>query len=288
MENPPSFFIFLFNVKENRLVLKIDIVEKVSPELSDPIVICGLPGSALVGKLAVDHLIEELPAQHMAEIYLDGLAPQVFIESDGTVTGLNNDVFYWKSRVKGSPDLILYTADAQPTVQESEYGLSEFVVNYFQSKFKAKEMITLGAYVTGAFPKDPKVFVAATEDSLVKEAASKGCQVMTEGTITGMNGILLGIAKLKGMRGYSLLGETSGYALDPKASEALLRILERLIGVKVDMKELEERAKEAEGVLQSVEALRKQQQQQQGPEAGEGLSDQANQNDEKKKLGYIS
>jgi uncharacterized protein (TIGR00162 family) len=265
--------------------LKIDIVERETPELSDPIVICGLPGSALVGKLAVDHLIEELPAQQMAEIYLDGLAPQVFVESDGTVTGLNNDIFYWKSRVKGSRDLILYTADAQPTVQEAEYKLSEFVIDYFRSKFKAREMITLGAYVTGAFPKDPKVYVAATEDSLVKEAASKGCQVMTEGTITGMNGILLGIAKLKGMRGYSLLGETSGYALDPKASEALLRILEKLTGIKVDLKELEVRAKEAEGVLQNVEALRKQQE---GQEAGEGPQDQAGQNEDKKKLGYIS
>lgn len=266
--------------------MKIDIVEKETPELTDPIIICGLPGSALVGKLAVDHLIEELPAQHMAEVYLDGLAPQVFVENDGTVTALNNDIFYWKSRTKGTPDLILYTADAQPTVQESEYRLSEVVIDYLQGKFKAKEMITLGAYVTGAFPKDPKVYVAATEESLVKKAMSKGCQLMTEGSITGMNGILLGIAKLKGMRGYSLLGETSGYALDPKASEALLKVLEKLIGVKVDLKELEERAKEAEGVLQSVEALRRQQH---GQEAGEEPQDQSLQNeDTKKKLGYIS
>jgi uncharacterized protein (TIGR00162 family) len=264
--------------------LKIEISEKQTPILRNPLVICGLPGSALVGKLAIDHLVQELPGEHFAEIYLDGMAPQVFIENDGTVSPLNNDLFFWKSRVKDVPDLVLYTADAQPASQEAEYSLSETVVDYLTKKFKASQMITLGAFVTGAFPKDSKVYAAATEESIVKSIASKGYEIMTEGAITGMNGILLGIAKLKGMKGYALLGETSGYALDPKASTALINALEKLIGLKVDLKDLNERAKEAQPVLQSVEALRRQQQ------AGEerGQSEGTNQTEDKKKLGYIS
>jgi uncharacterized protein (TIGR00162 family) len=263
--------------------MKIDIVEKESPTLSNPLIICGLPGSALVGKLAVDHLVQELPGEHMAEIYLDGMAPQVFIESDGTVSPLNNDLFFWKSRMKDVPDLVLYTADAQPANQEAEYLLSETVIDYLAKKFKAGQMITLGAFVTGVFPKDPKVYAAATEDSLVKGISSKGYEIMTEGSITGMNGILLGIAKLRGMKGYALLGETSGYALDPKASAALLMALEKLIGLKVDLKDLNERAKEAQTVIQSVEALRRQQL---GEEREQ--SEGSNQAEDKKKLGYIS
>jgi uncharacterized protein len=263
--------------------LKIDIVEKESPDLSNPLIICGLPGSALVGKLAVDHLVQELPCEHLAEVYLDGMAPQVFIESDGTVSPLNNDLFFWKSRVKDVPDLVLYTADAQPATQEAEYVLSEAVIDYLSKKFKSGQMITLGAFVTGAFSKDPKVYAAATEESLIKGISSKGYEIMTEGSITGMNGILLGIAKLKGMKGYALLGETSGFALDPKASTALLVALENLIGVKVDLKDLNERAKEAQSVLQSVEALRRQQ-------AGESRdqSEETSESEDKKRLGYIS
>jgi uncharacterized protein len=261
--------------------LKIDIVEKESPELSEPLIICGLPGSALVGKLAVDHLIQELPAEHMAEVYLDGMAPQVFIETDGTVSVLNNDLYYWKSKAKEVPDLILYTADAQPATQEAEYALSDTVINYVSKKFKSSEMITLGAFVTGGFTNDPKVYAAATDEKLVGRASSNGCEVMKDGSITGMNGILLGIAKLRGIKGYALLGETSGYALDPKASAALLLSLEKLIGVKVDLKELNERAKEAQSVLQSVEAMRKQQ------ASGRPEGDPVESDDEKK-LGYIS
>lgn len=270
--------------------MKVDIVEKENPELSDPIIICGLPGSALVGKLAVDHLVEELSAQQLAEIYLDGMAPQVFVENNGTVSALNNDILFWKSNMNGVPDLIFYTADAQPATPESEYQLSSTVLDYLSQKYSASRIITLGAFVTGTFTQSPRVYAAATQESLIKEASSKGCEVMNGGSITGMNGIILGIAKLKGIRGYSLLGETSGYAIDPKASEALLVILEKLIGVKVDLAELQERAKEAQSVFQTVEALRRQQQAQQSGESADlQQQDQSEQSeDDKKKLGYIS
>ncbi len=256
-----------------------------TPELSDPLLICGLPGSALVGKLAVDHLIQELPGEHFGEVYLDGMSPQVFVEADGTVSSLNNDLFFWKSKVKGAPDLILYTADAQPATQEAEYILCDTVIDYTMKKFKATHMITLGAFVTGGFTSEPKVYAAATEENLVQKASAIGCEIMTDGSITGMNGILLGIAKLKGMKGYALLGETSGYALDPKASVSLLTKLEKLVNIKVDLSELNERAKEAASVLSGVENMRRQQaiaaEGELEPETGPASEDQ-------KKLDYIS
>ena len=36
------------------------------PKLESPILICGFPGSGYVGKMAVDHLIQELHAEHLA------------------------------------------------------------------------------------------------------------------------------------------------------------------------------------------------------------------------------
>ena len=42
---------------------------------------------------------------------------------------------------------------------------------------------------------------------------------MDAGSITGMNGLIIGIAKLRGMQGACLLGETSGYVVDAKASK---------------------------------------------------------------------
>jgi uncharacterized protein len=267
--------------------MKIEIREKGTvPELVDPILVCGLPGSALVGKVAVDHLVQELSAKQLAEVYCDGMAPQVFIQPNGTASMMRNDIYFWKNpgnmhRLKS--DLIFFTADSQPVSPESEYSLSASVVEYALKKFRSKEIITLGAYVTGNFSQNPKVYVAATDQFLIKNLVKLGCEVMKEGAITGMNGLILGVAKIMGFRGYALLGETSGYALDPKASESLVVFLEKLIGLKVDLSALEERAKEAQTALNTVEMWRRQQE-----ETGEESSGEEESDEKKRRLDYIS
>lgn len=241
------------------------------PKLSNPVIICGLPGSALVGKIAVDHLVGTLSSKLLAEIYCEGLAPQVFIEEDGIVSMMKNEIHYWKGDGDLKRDLLLYTSDAQPSNPETEYGLSESVIDFLQKEYGAKELITLGAYVTGNFSQNPQVYGAATDEALSAKLREVGCNIMTDGAITGMNGLLLGVAKIKGMSGYTLLGETSGYAIDPKASQTLLFVLSKLVGVTVDMRELEARAKEAQAILHSQEQL-----------------SEGRQSDDRKKPGYIT
>jgi proteasome assembly chaperone (PAC2) family protein len=64
---------------------------------------------------------------------------------------------------------------------------------------------------------------------------------------------MVGIAKTRGMKGTCLLGETSGYVVDAKASKAVLDALLGIIGVKVDMVNLEKRAKDTEMLIQTIE-----------------------------------
>ncbi|MFN3621923.1 MAG: PAC2 family protein, partial [Nitrososphaerales archaeon] len=73
--------------------------------------------------------------------------------------------------------------------------------------------------------------------------------------ITGMNGLIIGLAALRGMSGACLLGETSGYVMDPKASYAVLSLLKKVLGLEVDLTPLEERARQGEvlrGILESM------------------------------------
>ena len=64
---------------------EIDIVysTKNTPAACSPVLICGFPGSGYVGKLAVDHLIHELDATHLADIYSTSFPAQLLIKSDG-------------------------------------------------------------------------------------------------------------------------------------------------------------------------------------------------------------
>ena len=264
--------------------MKIELVsrENKAPTLKDPVLVCGLPGSAFVGKFAVDHLASELGAKPFAEIYTDSFPPQVLINENGTAAMIRNELHIWKNSKSGAPgDLILLTGDAQPQTSEGEYALAEYIVDYVQRTFGLKRVITLGAYVTGSYAEKPKVFASATSPDLVKTLEGIGCELMAEGAITGMNGILVGIAKLKGVEALTLLGETSGYVFDPKASESVLNSLSKLVQISVDMRKLEDRAKEAQEALAEMERMRGVQQQQ-------DEETQAGPAGERKRLDYIS
>ncbi len=65
------------------------------PKLKSPRLICGFPGSGYVGKLAVDHLIQELPANHLVDIYSGAFPPQIIIKPDGTADLMKNSIYWW-------------------------------------------------------------------------------------------------------------------------------------------------------------------------------------------------
>jgi uncharacterized protein (TIGR00162 family) len=222
---------------------------KEMPKLEQPYLVCGFPGSGYVGKLAIDHLIQELHATHLVDIYSSSFPPQVMIRTDGTADLMKNSIFWWQGQ---GASLLLLTGDSQPANPDSEYALAEQILD-FSANLGAKEVFTLAAYITGVFVDKPRVFGTASDASLVSGFADRNVSLMDSGSITGMNGLVVGIAKLRGLKGTCLLGETSGYVVDAKASKAVLETLLSMINVKVDMANLEKRAKDTEMLIQTIE-----------------------------------
>jgi uncharacterized protein (TIGR00162 family) len=215
------------------------------PKLNSPHLICGFPGSGYVGKLAIDHLIQELPANHLVDIYSSSFPPQIMIKPDGTADLMKNSIFWWHGN---EADLLLLTGDSQPANPDSEYALAEEVLGLAE-RFGTQQVFTLAAYITGVFVDKPKIFGTET----VKVLSSNNISIMDSGSITGMNGLVIGIAKLRNMKGVCLLGETSGYVVDGKASKAVLETLLQIVNVRVDMANLDKRAKDTEMLIQTIE-----------------------------------
>jgi uncharacterized protein len=76
---------------------------------------------------------------------------------------------------------------------------------------------------------------------------------MDGGIITGMNGLIIGIAKLRGNKGICLLGEKSGYVFDAKYSKPILETLPSMVHMRIDMTSLEKKAKDTEVLIQAIE-----------------------------------
>ncbi len=235
------------------VTIKMNIFKE--PELKNPILVCGLPGSGFVGKLAVEHLAKELSAELFGLIYSHNFPPQVLIKSDGTLDIMKNELYCWKSEDHDN-DLILYTGDSQPITPDADYEIAEKILELGE-KLGVKKVFTLAAYITGGFVKEPKVYGTATDTSAINELRNQNVILMKEGSITGMNGLLVGLAKLRGIQGFSLLGETSGYIVDASASQAVLTVFSKILNIKIDMTTLTERAKSTEAVVNTFDQLRR-------------------------------
>ena len=225
-----------------------DIIIKMTeePKLNTPILIEGLPGVGNVGKLATEHLIEQLEATKFADIYSRYFPPQVLVNDDGTIKLVNNELYYLKNKNRKKSDLIFLTGDYQGLTPEGQYKLS-YAILELAEKFKVKKIFTLGGYGLGRMVETPRVLGAAGNEKLVKEMKKFGV-VFQKGEpgsgIVGPSGLLLGLGKIRNIDGVCLMGETSGYFADPKSAQEVLKVLIKILDLEVDFSELEIKAQQ--------------------------------------------
>ncbi|MBU7017929.1 MAG: proteasome assembly chaperone family protein [Theionarchaea archaeon] len=234
-------------------------------DLKNPVIIEGLPGIGLIGKLAADHLISELHAEKFAELYSPHFIHQAVVEPDSTVRPMRNEFYYWKGK---NLQLIILVGDTQPQPTDS-YGHYEVVgaILDYVEKFGVKTIFTLGGSSTGGQEvKTPRVFGAATSDELVKKYQDEGITFRSDpgSAIVGASGLLLALGKLREMNGVCLLGESPGYlVIDARSAKSVLEVLTKILGLEVDMSELEKRAQETEQFIKKGQDMEKKQRLQQ-------------------------
>ena len=229
---------------------RIELHLNEAPKLHDPILIAGLPDSGRVAKIVLDHLIKALKAVPLGYLHSDYLPPRVLLKPDGTPELMKHEFYYWQNSDGASHDLVLYTGDAQPILPEGAFRLSDAIVDLAQ-QLGVDTLVTVGAFITGRISDSPKVYGAASEKELVKELQSLDVQIIDSGAVTWMNGLIPGLAKVRNLKGLFLSGETSGFMVDPRAAMIILKVLVRKLGLQIEMKELEDQAREID------EALRK-------------------------------
>lgn len=225
------------------------------PRLVKPVFVEGLPGVGNVGKLAVDHLIGETGAEKLAEIYSKHFPPQVLVGDNGVIRQVNNELYYLRKQ-----NIIMLAGDYQGLTSEGQYELSDVALSIAE-KFGVKRIFTLGGYGIGKISKRRRVLGAATNENLVKEMEGYGV-VFPKGEpgsgIIGASGLLLGMGRLRGMDGVCLMGETSGYFVDPGAAKAVLQILTKILGIKIDLSKLDKKARNIERISTEMKKIEKQ------------------------------
>jgi uncharacterized protein (TIGR00162 family) len=236
-------------------MLKTTILRTRKPRLKEPIFIEGLPGVGHVGKLVAEHLVEELGAKKIMEIYSPHFPPQVIVEDDGTIRLVRNEVYAYKS--KGKNDLLMLVGDHQSTSNEGHYELCSVFLDIAE-EFKVKRIYALGGYGVGQLVDTDTVLGAANNKNLVKDLKEYGVEFRANepgGGIVGASGLLLGLGALRGIDAACLMGVTSGYLVDPKSAQAVLKVLSKILEIEVDMQALADRASEMEKIVAKLREM---------------------------------
>jgi len=110
-------------------------------------------------------------------------------------------------------------------------------------------------YTMAAYPNDlydePQVYGIYTDDSLRPVLENVGVKLIeSEGAVNGLNGVMIGVAKLKGIDGVCLMGDIT-YANVPQhlSSKAVLEKLSRLLDLDIDTEQLSVRAKKIDASI---------------------------------------
>ena len=108
----------------------------------------------------------------------------------------------------------------------------------------------------------PRVLGAATDLELVREMKELGV-VFSKGEpgsgIVGASGLLLGLGLIYGMQSVCLMGETSGYFVDPRAAEVVLEVLVRRLDVQIDYEALRHKAQQIDQITARLKDMETQQ-----------------------------
>ena len=245
-------------------------------EPNNPVLIEGLPGLGLVGKIAIRYLIKKLNAKKFAHLYSPHFPYFVLVNKKGNVRLLRGAFYFWKNS-NGPNDLILFTGDSQSQTIEGQYEIADRMLDFAQ-KHKVKTIVTIGGYRMETKEK-PNVFAATTDKELLDIVLDAGAVVSSSGSpIVGTAGLILGLARFRKITAVCLLGETRGYLPDPLAARSVLEVLKTAFHFDVDLEGLNEEIAKAETMVNRLQKIEEQR----------ALQAEETRKEEDKKTTYIS
>ena len=232
------------------MVCSIDISEK--PILNDPILIEGLPGIGFVANIAALHLIKELKATRFVQIFSSSFQDFAITTDDGGARTPINELYYAKR--DGERDLIIWYGNTQALTTVGQYELVGKVLEIAQS-FGCRFVISIGGFKKDEAQPVPGIYTTATDLETMQQALDLGTKVMV-GHVFGIAGLSIGLARIRDMKGFSLLVDTPGMNPDVNAARYALLTLCKYLYLEVELSGLEFSGEEIKKMLESFGVIR--------------------------------
>ncbi|MEM4736216.1 MAG: PAC2 family protein [Candidatus Thorarchaeota archaeon] len=227
------------------------VVQTRTVETKSPLMICCFPSAGVVGTIAGTTLIDQF---HMVEVahLRSKYMPSAAVFQDGR---LRHPFRIYESKEK---NLIVVTSEL-PIAEEGMYYVSSALLDW-AATIGVRETVILDGIPVEGLPLTRKVLFAAEEEKLKELQNDSEMEMLRKGVITGVAGSILSETLCRSMVGFALLTPAIAMIPDPEGAVQLLEALNRLYGLGVDLKELNESAQEIrkkmEEMAQQVHSMR--------------------------------
>lgn len=222
-------------------------------QLDKPILLMGLPGMGMVGKMTVAYLIEELLAEEVVRIY-SSFFPSICFLDKGGLGRLTRCEIYAANDTK--PNFLLFTGDCQPL----SCGMVQVISTVLDvaQETNVDTVIAIGGLRTQNGP-DVAAFVFSEEDATFLEKYK--LEMLSSGQVTGAVGVMTALAAERGIKSFGMLGRLYSEApVDPTAAQNVLRKLVDIYKLDLDLdkfSDMIEEAREKEVIREKlVESIR--------------------------------
>lgn len=236
------------------------------PAIEKSELIAAWPGIGNIGLIAVDTLRAMLESEQFAEIEpWDFFYPHSVTIKNGEMASLEFPASRFYMKRIGEKDLIFFTGEQQPASEKKGYQLANFVLDV-ALKYGCQRVYTCGAAVSPIHhTMRPRVWAVPNKIGLLKEVKSYPNTVLlgeiegrnSQGSVSGLNGLLLGLAKARGLDGISLLGEIPVYISQfptsyPRASKSIMEVLASHLQISLDLSNLDNLARDVDETIEKI------------------------------------
>lgn len=223
-------------------------------QIEEPVLVAGWPGMGNVGLGAMNYLRRKLEATLFAEIDVSSyFTPDAIVVEDG-IAKLpevpTNGLYY-----VGDPALIIFEGGIQ-LGGAAGIGLADEILNIAQ-RYEVRTIYTGAAFALPVSHKEPpRILGVANQERLRDILPQYGAEILQQGHVSGLNGLLLGFAGLRGMEAACFLATMPQYAIglpSPKASKAIVEVFEHILNISVDMEEFDQSIGQVDRYMAEIE-----------------------------------
>ena len=224
--------------------MDIEIIPYEDMDLRDPVGIIGFPTVGLTSSIMANMYIRSLDMTPIAGMASSNIPPYCMVSQNTVMPPVR--FFGYKNKRKNGQDVLLCMTEYSPKPEDC-FPLANKILMYMRQK-GCRTIITLEG--SPKYENSPVLALAAgpNKDKLLKKA---GLDVMKEGMIRGISGILMYEAPNKGMDIISIMVPATPGVPDPGSSISFIEPVSRIVpGFKTNPKEL---LREAEMIRAQLE-----------------------------------